>query len=160
GQPGLERVLTDVKRRQIEAHPDQQAKNGVPLVLTIDERIQFLMERELSAAVERAHGKTGSAVAMNPNTGQIYGMVSYPTFDPNNKPAAGESPARRFNNALSVPFEPGSVYKVITLTAALETTNLRPDTLINCGVGPLKLFGRVIHESHSYFGVIPMTRVL
>jgi cell division protein FtsI (penicillin-binding protein 3) len=160
GEPGLEHVLTDVKRRQIEARQDHPAKDGLPLVLTIDERIQFVMERELAAAVERAHGKFGSAVAMNPNTGQIYGLVSYPTFDPNRKPEAGESPAKRFNNAVGVPFEPGSVYKVITLTATLETTNWRPDTPINCGTGPLKLIGRVIHESHNYFGTIPMWKVL
>jgi cell division protein FtsI (penicillin-binding protein 3) len=52
------------------------------------------------------------------------------------------------------------VYKVVTLTAALETTNLRPDTIINCGTGPLSIFGRTIHESHSYYGSIPMIMVL
>src|SRR5262249_35454508 len=57
-------------------------------------------------------------------------------------------------------FEPGSVYKVITLTAALETTNLRPESPIDCGVGPWKLFDRIIHESHSYYGTIPMITVL
>jgi cell division protein FtsI (penicillin-binding protein 3) len=160
GQSGLEHVLTDVKRKQIEAHPDQEVKDGIPLVLSIDERIQFVMERELAAAVQRAHGKTGSAVAMNPVTGEIYGMVSYPTFDPNTKPEPGESPVKRWNHAVSVPFEPGSVYKVITLTAALETTNLRPESIINCGTGPLTLFGRTIHESHNYYGAIPMIMVL
>jgi cell division protein FtsI (penicillin-binding protein 3) len=160
GQAGLEHVLTDVKRKQIEAHSDQEVKDGVPLVLTIDERIQFVMERELAAAVERAHGKTGSAVALNPKTGEIYAIASYPTFDPNKKPEPGESPVNRWNHAVSVPFEPGSVYKVITLTTALETTNLRPETIINCGTGPLTLFGRTIHESHSYYGSIPMILVL
>ena len=54
GQAGTERMLTDVKRRGIESHADQEAKDGVPLVLTIDERIQFVMERELAQAVQRA----------------------------------------------------------------------------------------------------------
>src|SRR5437016_10501941 len=87
-------------------------------------------------------------------------MASYRAYDPNRKPGPGERPANRFNNAVSVPFEPGSVYKVITLTATLETTKLRPETLINCGTGPLTLFGRTIHESHRYFGTIPMITVL
>ena len=52
GQPGMERLLTDVKRRGIESHTDQEAKRAVPLMLTIDERIQFVMERELAAAVQ------------------------------------------------------------------------------------------------------------
>jgi cell division protein FtsI (penicillin-binding protein 3) len=160
GTPGSERVLTDVRRRFIERRPGVEARPGTSLTLTIDERIQFAMERELAKAVQRAGGRTGSAIAMDPKTGRIYGMASYPLFDPNRKPAPGESQANRFNQAVSVPFEPGSVYKVITLTAGLETTSLRPDTIINCGGGTITLFGRTIHESHHGYGSIPMTMVL
>ena len=160
GQPGTELVLTDVKRRFIERRPGQEARPGSSLTLTIDERIQFALERELAKAVENAHGVTGSAVAMDPKTGRIYALASYPFFDPNVKPAPGESQANRFNHAVSVPFEPGSVYKVITLTAGLETTSLTPDTIINCGNGAITLFGRTIHESHHGYGSIPMTMVL
>ena len=60
----------------------------------------------------------------------------------------------------SVPFEPGSIFKVVTLSAALETTNLRPDSLIPTGGGTLSLPGRVIHESHHGFGTITMAEVL
>jgi cell division protein FtsI (penicillin-binding protein 3) len=160
GQPGSERVLTDVKRRFIERRQGVEARPGTPLTLTIDERIQFAVERELAKAVQHAHGQTGSAIAMDPKTGRIYGLASYPFFDPNAKLAPGQSQTNRFNHAVSVPFEPGSVYKVITLTAGLETTNLRPDTIINCGNGTITLFGRTIHESHHGYGSIPMTMVL
>ncbi len=161
GQPGSEFVLTDVKRRFIERRPGKEARPGTSITLTIDQRIQFALERELAKAVENAHGETGSAVAMDPNTGRIYGMASYPFFDPNTKPAAGERPTNRFNHAVSVPFEPGSVYKVITLTAGLEAAHLTPDTIINCGNGAITLFGRTVHESHFHgYGSIPMVLVL
>ena len=97
---------------------------------------------------------------MNPRTGEILAMASYPSFDPNKPPAPGELLAARSNQAVSVPFEPGSVFKVITLSAALETTNLRPETPINCGNGSITLFGRTIHEAKHGYGVMPMALVL
>src|SRR5690242_19897333 len=161
GQAGLEHVLTDVKRRPLEAHSQQDVIDGAPLVLTIDERIQFAMERELAAAVQRAKGKTGSAVAMNPVTGQIYAIASYPTYDPNRKPNAGDNLFDRLNRAVSSPFEPGSVYKVITLTTAIETAGMRPESPVDCGLGPFTTVGRTVHESHNhYYGTIPMIKVL
>jgi cell division protein FtsI (penicillin-binding protein 3) len=97
---------------------------------------------------------------MNPNTGEIYALASYPTFDPSRKPGPGESLGNRINHAASVPFEPGSVFKVITLSCALETTHLRPESIINCGNGSITLFGRTIHEAHGGYGSIPMAMVL
>ena len=67
--------------------------------------------------------------------------------------------AARENLAVSAPFEPGSVYKVITLSSALETTNLRPESMINCGNGSINLFGRVIHD-HSRYAALSMADVL
>lgn len=160
GRAGAERMLTDVKRRGIDSHLDTMPQPGIPLTLTIDERIQFAAESELARAVEESHGKTGSVVVMNPNNGDVLAMASYPTYDPNIPPKAGDDPRSRFNEAISVPFEPGSVFKVVTLSAALETTNLRPDTIINCGNGAITLFGRTIHEAHHGYGSIPMAMVL
>ena len=67
--------------------------------------------------------------------------------------------AARENLAVSAPFEPGSVYKVITLSAALETTRLRPESMINCGNGSINLFGRIIHD-HSRYASLSMADVL
>lgn len=160
GVPGKARILTDVRRRGIDSQLASEARPGVDVTLTIDERIQFVAEREIARAVEKARAETGSVVVMNPYTGDILAMASYPTFDPNVPPRPGENPKCRFNQALSVPFEPGSVFKVFTLSSALETTSLRPDTLINCGGGAITLFGRTIHEAKRGFGIIPMSTVL
>ena len=118
GHTGTARMLTDVKRRGIDSRLDTEARAGTPLTLTIDERIQFVAEKEIAAAVQKHNAKGGSVVVMNPYNGEVLAMASYPTFDPNERPKPGEPPNGRFNNAVSVPFEPGSVFKVITLAAA------------------------------------------
>ena len=159
GEPGQELLLTDVKRRGIESHQATEPKPGTPITLTIDERLQFVAERELAAAVADRHASTGSVVVMDPATGDVLALASYPTFDPNDAPTSKDEAARA-NHATGVPFEPGSCFKVITLTAALETTALKPESLIDCGVGPVTLFGHSLHEAHTYFGLISMAQVL
>jgi cell division protein FtsI (penicillin-binding protein 3) len=159
GQPGQMRILTDVKRRGIDSQMATEARPGVSITTTIDERIQFVAERELAAAVALHHAFSGSLVVMNPNTGDVLALASYPTYDPN-VPAAPADNFARQNHAVSVPFEPGSVFKVITLSAALETTTLSPESPINCHGGVLSLPGRVIHDSHAGIGIIPMAMVL
>jgi cell division protein FtsI (penicillin-binding protein 3) len=160
GRAGQELMLTDVKRRGIETQLSARPHAGAPLTLAIDSRIQFAAERELAKGVAEHHARTGSIIVMNPYNGEILALANYPTFDPNMPPKPGEDPFHRFDLAISVPFEPGSVFKVVTLSAALETTNLRPDSPINCNNGILRLPGRVIHEAHHGFGVIPMHEVL
>jgi len=160
GHPGTERLLTDVKRRGIDSQLDTEAHAGSSITLTIDDRIQYVAEQAIGEAVRKHNAKTGSVVVMNPHNGEVYAMASYPTFDPNKAPTRSEEPGARFNNAISVPFEPGSVFKIITVAAALETTNLRPETIINCGGGALTLFGRTIHEAKHGYGSIPMSDVL
>ena len=161
GVPGHIRMLTDVKRRGIDSQLESGARPGASFTLTIDERLQFVAERELATAVQTHHAETGSVVAINPQTGDILAMASYPTYDPNLPPQPGETAVNRQNHALSVPFEPGSVFKTITLSAALETTNLGPDSPIDCHMGVLTIFGRTIHDSHvGKFGILPMSMVL
>ncbi len=163
GAAGSVRLLTDVKRRGVDSKVGSDARPGTPVTLTIDERLQFIAERELAAAVEAHHAQTGSVVVMNPQNGDILALASYPTYDPNTPPMERDNPISRQNHAVSVPFEPGSVFKVVTLSAALETTNLTPDSPINCHGGVLTLYGRTIHDSHYGalgLGILPMSMVL
>jgi cell division protein FtsI (penicillin-binding protein 3) len=160
GHDGTEHQVMDVKRRGIESRVDSAVQAGTPLTLTIDERMQYVAERELKAGVEAKHARSGTAIVMDPYTGEILALANYPTFDPNKPPVPQDDPMSRFNLGVSVPFEPGSIFKVVTLSAALETTDLRPESLINTGGGTLVLPGRVIHESHHGFGTITMQQVL
>jgi cell division protein FtsI (penicillin-binding protein 3) len=159
GEPGLATLLTDVHHRGVEEHLSTPAHAGTSITLTIDERLQFVAEREIAAAVQEHEASSGSVVVMNPYDGQVLALASYPTYDPN-LPPADALDAARSDHAVSVPFEPGSVFKVITLSAALETTRLKPDTPINCHGGSITLFGRTIHDSHLGFGWLPMNLVL
>jgi cell division protein FtsI (penicillin-binding protein 3) len=159
GQAGEVRLLTDVKRRGIDQEMATEARPGLPLTISIDERIQFVAEREIAAAVALHHAASGSVVVMNPYNGQILAEASVPTYDPNRPPESAEDPAR-VNHAIGAPFEPGSVFKVVTFSAALETTRLRPDSPINCHGGVLTLFNRTIHDSHGGAGILPMQVVL
>jgi len=161
GASGEARILTDVKRRGIDELVSTEAHAGATITLSIDENLQFVAEREIAAAVKLHDAVSGSVVVMNPYDGQILALASYPPYDPNLPPENKKDAEARANHAVGVPFEPGSVFKVITLSAALETTKLRPDTPINCHGGVLTLFGRTIHDSHvGVFGFLPMSGVL
>jgi len=150
GEPGWARVYTDVKQNPYDAVTVRKPEPGANLTLTIDANLQYEAERQLEKAVEASGAKTGSIVAMNPSTGEVLAMANYPTYDPNDPPSNSSQENARSNLAITTPFEPGSVFKTVTLSAALETTNLRLDTMINCGRGSINLFGRIIHDHNSY----------
>jgi cell division protein FtsI (penicillin-binding protein 3) len=159
GKGGMVRMLTDVKRRGIDSRVETPSQPGASLQLTIDERIQFVAEREIAAAVAKHHCRTGSVVVMNPYNGEILALANFPTYDPNTQPVPGDNPTARQDLGVSVPFEPGSIFKVMTLSAALETTNLKPTTMIATGNGALALPGRVVHDTRAH-GTISMEEVL
>jgi cell division protein FtsI (penicillin-binding protein 3) len=147
GKPGFMRTKADVRQNVFEQEVFTDAEPGQNITLTIDERIQFMAERELANAVKEHGARTGSLVAMDPKTGHILAMANYPSYDPNIAPAPGEDPLPRRNLAVMAPFEPGSVFKVITVAAALDSTRITPDSLYHCGNGRMTLFRRVIHDA-------------
>ena len=151
GISGVARTVTDSKRRVLDEKIESQPQPGKDITLTIDERIQFPVEKILKAAVIEHGAINGSAIVLRVGTGEVLAMASYPTFDPNETAWTEETMKNRLNIAVAAPFEPGSVFKVITLSAALETTSLRPESPINCGNGSIPLAGgRVVRDTHSY----------
>lgn len=150
GKPGLMRVKIDVKQRAYAAEIEKAPAIGKNIGLTIDSQLQQVAEEALKSAVIKNHGLHGSLVAMDPKTGEVLALANYPAYDPNERLHAGEPVRGREDSAVVAPFEPGSVFKVITLSAALETTRLRPETIINCGNGSMTMFGRVVHDHKSY----------
>ena len=163
GRPGVMRTVADVKGGVVDSVVFSDPQPGKNLRLTIDERIQYVAERELQNAVRQNHCRTGSVVVMNPNTGEVLALANawhdHNQYDPNKPPALNENTENRANLAVTAPFEPGSVFKVITLAAALETTNLRPRTIIPCGNGRITLFRRVIRD-HDPYDALSMADVL
>ena len=155
GSPGLVRIQVDVKGRAYESEVVKAPVPGKSVGLTIDSELQHVSEDALKAAVVTNHADHGSLVAMDPYTGEIKALANYPTYDLNERLHAGEKAVGREDLAVVAPFEPGSVFKVVTVSTAMETTNLKPGTMIACGGGVMKMFTRVIHdaESHGDFSV-------
>lgn len=159
-RPGMLLVSTDVNHQPFAAEAaGAPAQAGEDVHLTIDNRIQYIAERELKKTIIEHHCWTGSVVVMDPRTGDILALASYPTYDPNKPPQKTDDPRARYNNAVSAVFEPGSVFKVVTLTSALETTTLRPDSVIQCYNGAFHYYDRVIHD-HEPYRSLPMSGVL
>lgn len=159
GTPGEIRVERDGKANSYSSEVVKEAVPGKDVGLTIDRELQYVAKQTLRDAVVKNHADHGSLVAMNPNTGEILALENYPTYDLNEHLLPGEQPRGREDLAVVAPFEPGSVFKVVTVSAALETTGLRPDSIINCGNGSIKIFSRVVHDHKSY-SVLPMRDVL
>jgi cell division protein FtsI (penicillin-binding protein 3) len=152
GHPGELRLSRDVQKRGFASTVAREPQPGLDLRLTIDSHVQFVAEKELKKLVEQHHARSGSVVVLDPKTGDVIALANYPTYDPNDVPKK-ESLRARENLAVAAPFEPGSVFKVVTLTAALETTRIRPETWVNCGNGIFRMPGRVIHDHNSYSGL-------
>ena len=132
---------------------------GASLSLTIDASIQHVAERELVKAAEASHARGGSAVVMDPDTGAILALASYPTFDPNR---FGEFDAdTRRCRPMADSYEPGSTFKVITASAALEAGTIGADDLIDCGGGVLTIGKTTIHEhGGNHWGILSLGDVL
>jgi cell division protein FtsI (penicillin-binding protein 3) len=159
GSPGSRRLERDGKA---VAYASEIVKNpviGKSIGLTIDTELQYIAQEALKAAVLENHADHGSLVAMDPRTGAVLALENYPTFDPNQHLLPGEKSPGREDLAVGTPFEPGSVFKIVTLAAALETTRLTPNSLIDCGHGVMRLYTRVIHDSHPH-GMLSLQDVL
>src|ERR1700733_13901496 len=128
------RVMADGHRRWYD-RTESAADPGASVTLTIDQTIQYIAEKELARAIEETHAKAGSVVLQDPNTGELLAVANWPTFDPNH--AGGYSDDVRMDRAVSAAYEPGSTFKVITLTGAIENGAAVPAELVNCQMGKI-----------------------
>ena len=126
GVPGRMLTALDARRHVLDSQ-EREPDPGQNLVLTIDENIQFMAERALDSALERTHASNGTIVVQDPYTGQILALAIRPTFNPNDFRHATTSLLK--NHAVSDVYEPGSTFKLVTYSAALEqkVTNPGPD---------------------------------
>ena len=118
------------------------------VVLTIDEVIQDITEEELTNACEKLSAKSGTAIVMNPKTGEIIAMANYPDYDLNLYSKTEDIYKR--NLAIWAAYEPGSVFKIVTISAALEEGVVKPSDTIYCEWGRYHVLGRTIHDDASY----------
>src|SRR5438270_7796354 len=156
GEAGKVYLERDRERRAFESY-EVQSRPGQTVVLTIDQLIQYRTEQALSAAVDRAHAKSGTAIVMDPRTGEILALANAPTFDPN-QPVANSAEARA-NGALQSIYEPGSTFKIVAYSAAIEKGLVKPDDKIDCQMGSITVAGRLIHDGHPY-GIVTVADAL
>jgi cell division protein FtsI (penicillin-binding protein 3) len=158
GEPGEKRVMRDSLGRTIEDIERIRApRPGQDLQTSIDLRVQYLAYRELKAAVQANHARSGSVVVLDVQTGEVLAMVNQPAFNPNDREQYAASRYR--NRATNDFFEPGSSIKPFIVAAGLETGRYHPDTLIETGPGMMRVGIKTVKDKHN-LGTIDVTTVL
>ena len=147
---------TDARGRAF-SRLERPPTTGATVELTIDEYLQHVAERELRDAVARNRAAGGTVLIMAPKTGEILALANEPTFNPNDFSSA--SPEDRRNRAVQDIYEPGSTFKVVTASAALEEHVIGVDDLIDVSGGKIRFGSRVIDDTHDY-GTLSFTDVL
>jgi cell division protein FtsI/penicillin-binding protein 2 len=146
------------------SYADRRARNwtipedGRTLVLTLDRTIQYLVEQELRAAVERYGAESGSIVIIDPRTGALLASAGYPTYDPNQFAEAQDEVL--VDPVIGLAYEPGSTFKVVTMAAALDTGAVQPGDLYN-DIGYIEVGGRILRNwDDQAHGIVDMTGIL
>ncbi|HEV2102143.1 MAG TPA: penicillin-binding protein [Candidatus Acidoferrum sp.] len=149
-------VMTDA-RRQIFDGTETHQDPGESVVLTLDEKIQYIAERELAAVIQKVHAPAGSVIVQDPNTGAILALANWPKYNPNS--ATSVPTEARMDRAVSAIYEPGSTFKLITLAAAFDQNLIRPEEVFNCENGSIVVAGHRIHD-HKKYGDLTVAEIL
>ncbi|MBS1806858.1 MAG: hypothetical protein JST84_01545 [Acidobacteria bacterium] len=130
---------------------DQEALAGATIITSLDSVLQYKVETALAQAVEETKSQSGSAIVLDTSTGEVLALANFPTYDPAARLGGKEedSYARR-NRALTDPYEPGSVFKMVTYSAAIEEGVVKPENKIHCGNGQIALGSRIVRDAHPY----------
>ncbi len=156
GRPGTVLVQTDARRHAF-SRVERPPTSGATVELTIDQSLQYIAERELRRGVEENRAAGGAAVVMDPLTGEILALANEPTFNPNAFRESTE--VERRNRAIQDLYEPGSTFKIVTASAALEEQVIQPDDIVETGNGRIRIGSRVVNDTHGY-GAISFTDVI
>ncbi len=156
GRPGKMSISVDA-RKQWFSDVETQPEPGQNLVLTIDKNIQYIAEKELEQAIHDTQAIAGTVIVENPRTGEILALANRPTFNPNLRKQI--TPAALTNRAVSYVYEPGSTFKLVTISAALEEKITNPDEVFDCQMGSIVYNGMRIRDSKPH-GLLPVWGVL
>ncbi len=158
GTPGHMLTSLDAKRHVLGSE-EREPLPGEDLQLTVDENIQFIAEKALDHAMEKYKALNGTVVVQDTHTGQILALAIRPTFNPNDFRHATNGLLR--NHAVSDIYEPGSTFKLVTYSAALQEKVVTPDSTIDCQGSVITILGRTIHDDKGdHFGVLTASQAL
>jgi cell division protein FtsI (penicillin-binding protein 3) len=156
GRPGQMLISVDARKRWFGS-VEKQPEPGHNVVLTIDEKIQYIAERELEQAIHDTKAISGTVIVENPHTGEILALANRPTFNPNLSREI--TPEKLKNHAVSDVYEPGSTFKLVTVSGALEEKVTRPDEVFDCQMGSIVYNGMRIRDSKPH-GLLPVSDIL
>lgn len=156
GRAGKMFISVDA-RRQWFSDFEKQPEPGENVVLTIDKNIQYIAEKELDQAIHDTQAIAGTVIVENPHTGEILALANRPTFNPNLRKQI--TPGALTNRAVSYVYEPGSTFKLVTISAALEEKLTNPDEIFDCQMGSIVYNGMRIRDSKPH-GLLPVWGVL
>jgi len=156
--PGRKRVLKDRYGNIVESVESVRLPvPGKDVTLSLDRRLQYLVYRELKAAVAAHHAHGASAIVLDARSGEVLAMVNEPGFNPNSRASLRSSVFR--NRAVTDVFEPGSTIKPFTVAAALESGKFFPHTMIDTAPGQLAIGRSTIRDTHNY-GLLTVAQVI
>jgi cell division protein FtsI (penicillin-binding protein 3) len=160
GQPRRVTLQRDAVGRQVRLLAGETIEHprGADLYLTLDERLQHVAEREIASQVQQTGAKNGLVVIMQPQTGDILTIASYPFFDPNNYRDPQQHDWQR-NRTVTDAFEPGSTFKLVVAAASLEEHTVRPSDTFFCENGLLVRGGRRLRD-HEPYGILNVAQVI
>lgn len=150
GEDGYKICTTSAGRKILALEPNgyKPPRDGGSLVLSLDSYIQSVAEQAIAETVSTYQAQSAVAIVMEPSTGQVLALASYPTFDPNKYREIAESAL--INRALVGPVEPGSVFKPLVFSIAMQEGMVRPGEIFNCHNGVYIKGSRRLRDSHSY----------
>ena len=156
GIPGRMQISLDARRKRL-GRVERQPEPGQNVVLTIDQNIQYIAERELARAMQETHAEAATIVVQNPHTGEILALANRPTFNPN---SFARVPQQQLNNrALTDVYEPGSMFKTVTISAALQEKVTNPDERFDVSQGFIVVGGARMRDAHR-MGVLTVSDVV
>ncbi|HYC88847.1 MAG TPA: penicillin-binding transpeptidase domain-containing protein [Thermoanaerobaculia bacterium] len=161
GTPGKVTLLKDARKGVYLVGGDgaNRPKDGQHVVLTIDSVVQFIAERALKNAVEKYRAEGGSVLVMEPESGDILAMASWPTYDPNR--FRDFPPVAWKNRNVQDFYEPGSTFKIITAAAGLEERLVTPSQFLDCANGEITIGNITIHEHDGHrYGMLSFEDVI
>jgi cell division protein FtsI (penicillin-binding protein 3) len=146
-------------KRHVLGSEESQPMPGENLVLSIDANIQYMAERALDVQMLKTRALHGTVVVQDPHTGQVLALAISPRFNPNDQKHMDSSVLQ--NLAVSDVYEPGSTFKLVTYSAALDGAGVQPTDLVDCQNGAMTMYGRTLHDDHSdHFGVVTVQYAL
>src|ERR1700678_1072220 len=146
GKPGKLMISVDARKHWFSS-VEKEPEAGNSLVLTIDQNIQYIAERELARGMEETHAIAGTVIVENPHTGEVLALTNRPTFNPNIRKEINNEALK--DRAVSDIYEPGSTFKMVTISAGLEEKITRPDEVFDCQMGSIVINGMRIRDSHK-----------